>query len=101
MFKILFKVFIINYVLTYLSGINSVSYKSLITYFVIILLSARFIPKYFDIKLGTGRASSIYHNLILLIMFMIGTVSIKGGIVFFSYFLVSDLLFRRKWVEYD
>ncbi len=99
--KIILLIFILNFILTYISGINNLSYKFLITFFVIILLIAKYIPYYFNIGLGTGRASSIYYNLMLLLFFVLFTISTKGAIVFFSYFLLSDVFFSRKWVEYD
>ncbi len=99
--KIILIIFVINFILTYISGINKLSYTFLVTFFIITLLLVKYIPYYFDIGLGTGRASSIYYNVILLIFFMIMTISVKGGIVFLSYFLLSDLLFPRKWVEFD
>jgi hypothetical protein len=101
LFKILMLVFITNLVLSQLSSINSLSYKSLIIFFGFNLLIAKYIPYYFDIGLGSNRPSSIYDNLELLLFFIIGTISIKGAIVFFSYFLLSDVLFSRSWVEYD
>lgn len=100
-FKILMIVFIINIILSQLSGINSLSYKSLIIFFGFNLLIAKYIPYYFDIGLGTNRTSSIYHNLVVLLFFIMSTISIKGAIVFFSYFLLSDIFFARSWVEYD
>jgi hypothetical protein len=95
-------VFIINLILSQLSGINSLSYKSLMIFFGFNLLIAKYVPYYFDIGLGTNRPSSVYNNLVLLLLFfIIGTISIKGAIVFFSYFLLSDVFFSRSWVEYD
>ncbi len=99
--KIILLVFVLNFVLSYVSGINNLSYKFIISFFTILLLIAKYLPYYYDIGLGTGRASSIYHNLVLLLIFMLFTFSIKGGIIFFSYFLMSDVFFSRNWVEYD
>lgn len=99
--KIFIIFFLINFILTKISGINHLSYNFILVFFIINLLIARFIPYYFDIGLGTGRASSIYHNLIILLGFMLLTISTKGALIFFSYFLISDVFFPRKWVEYD
>lgn len=99
--KIAITIFLINFILTFLSGINLLSYTFILVFFIINLLVAKYIPYYFNIGLGTGRASSINHNIILLFMFIIGTISIKGAMILFSYFLISDLFFKRKWVEYN
>jgi hypothetical protein len=99
--KILTLIFLLNFILTKISGINILSYKFISIFLAIILILAKYIPLYFDIGLGTGRASSILYNLILLLAFIAVTFSIKGGMVMFSYFLLSDLFFLRKWVEYN
>ena len=99
--KIIMLVFVINIILTHISGINMLSYKSLIIFVTINMLIAKYVPYFFDIGLGTNRSSSIYHNLVMLLFFILCSVSIKGAIVFFSYFLLSDVFFSRKWVEYD
>lgn len=98
--KLIITAFIINFILTQISGINKLSYKSLLVFIAINMIIAKYLP-YYDIGTGTNRSSSIYHNILTLIAFMLATVSIKGAIVFFSYFLLSDLFFPRKWVEYD
>tara|TARA_B110000858_G_C17728687_1_gene438922 strand:+ start:68 stop:1195 length:1128 start_codon:yes stop_codon:yes gene_type:complete len=99
--KIFLTIFLINFILTRISGINRLSYNFILPFFIINLFIAKYLPYYFDIGLGTTRPSSIYHNLILLVAFILSTISIKGAIIFFSYFLISDVFFLRKWVEYD
>lgn len=101
LFKVFLMVFIPNIILTQISGINLLSYKTLFSFLGLNILIAKYIPYYFDIGLGSNRASSIYHNLALLLFFILCSVSIKGAIVFFSYFLLSDVFFARSWVEYD
>lgn len=101
LFKVFLMVFIPNIILTQISGINLLSYKALFSFLGLNILIAKYIPYYFDIGLGSNRASSIYHNLALLLFFILCSVSIKGAIVFFSYFLLSDVFFARNWVEYD
>ena len=83
--KIFLYIALINHSLSFISGINLVSYKSLSVLFGVLLLLAKYIPKYYDTGRGTGRSSSIYHNLILLCFFIITTVSLKG-LVFFQLF---------------
>ena len=100
-FKIILIVFTVNLLLTHISGINNVSHKALFTFLAINILLAKYIPYYFDIGLGTGRSASIGHSLIIFIGFVLSTLSIKGAIVFFSYFLLSDLFFLRKSIQYD
>jgi hypothetical protein len=99
--NIILTIFIINYLLTHISGINDVPYNLLTSYFLTILLLVKYMPQYFDTGLGTTRSSSMYYNFMLLIFFMLITVSIKGAIIFFTYFLISDLFFSRKWVAYS
>ena len=101
MIKIFLTVFLINIMLTQFSGINNLSYKFLLLFFIINVIIVKYVPLYFDTGLGTNRPSSIYHNFILLVIFILGTFSIKGAIVMFSYFLLSEIFFPRKWVEYD
>jgi hypothetical protein len=99
--KIFLIFFLINFILTKISGINNLSYNFILVFFIINLFIAKYIPYYFDIGLGTGRPSSIYHNFIILLGFILATISIKGAMVFLSYFLISDVFFLRKWVEYN
>ena len=100
LFKIFLIIFTLNLILTFVSGISSLSYKFILVYFVIVLLLNKYIP-YLDLNIGTGRPSSIYYNLLILIFFILCTISIKGAIIFYSYFLLSDLFFVKKWVAYE
>jgi len=99
--KIIVAVFLINLIISYISGVNQLSYKFSFIFILFVLIIVKYIPKYFDIGLGSGRSSSIIINLIILLQIMIITLSIKGAILFFSYFLLSDVFFLRSWVEYD
>jgi len=94
-------IFITNYFLTHISGINKIPHHLLMSYFLTILFMVKYVPQYFDTGLGTNRSSSLYYNFMLLIFFMLMTISIKGAIIFFTYFLISDLFFSRKWVAYS
>ena len=98
--KLLFSIFLINFILTYISGINNLSYKFLILFFIIILIMSKYVPYYFNINLGTGRSSSFYYNIMSLFITILVTFSIKGGTLFLSYFLLSDIFFSKKWVYY-
>lgn len=100
-FKLFLTIFIINYIISYISGVKYLSYKFLCIFFIILLFIVKYVPLYANIGLGSGRSSSIIHNLILLLIFMFLTLSIKGGILFFSYFALSDVFFKSSWVEYD
>lgn len=101
MFTLFISVLLINFIITYVSGINALSYQSLLTFLVIVLIIVKYVPLYFDIGIGTGRSSSIGKNILFLIATMFGTFSTKGAILFFSYFALSDVFFNRSWVEYD
>lgn len=99
--KIAISMFVINFILANISGIYKLSYKFIFIFFACVLLISKYVPYYLDIGLGSGRASSIYYNMLILVMFLVGTISIKGAMVMFSYFLLGDVFFSRKWVEYD
>jgi hypothetical protein len=100
-FKLAITVFIINFIISHISGVNVLSYKFLIIFLLFVLIIVKYVPLYIDIGLGTGRSSSISKNLLLLLLIMILTFSTKGAILFFSYFALSDVFFLRSWVEYD
>ncbi|VVU95451.1 hypothetical protein CPAV1605_1202 [seawater metagenome] len=100
-FKIVVLVFSLNWILTKISGTNRLSYKYIFVFLIINLLISKYIPSNCDIGLGTGRASSISHNFVILFGFIATTISIKGGMLLFSYFLISDVFFSRKWVAYN
>ena len=99
--KLWVSMFILNLVLSYVSGINNLSYTFIFGFFFINLLITKYLPLYYDIGLGSGRASSIYYNLLILLWFVVTTISVKGAVIMFSYFILSDVFFSRKWVEYD
>ena len=99
--KIGISVFILNFVLANISGIYQLSYIFIFTFFTIVMLITKYVPYYFDFGLGTGRASSIYYNILIYLWFLIGTLSFKGAAIFFSYFLLTDVFFSRQWVGYD
>jgi len=66
------------------------------------MIVQKYLPEYFyDFGLGTGRSSSISYNLLLLFAAIFFTLSPKGGIVLYSYFLLGDVFFTSNWVEYD
>jgi hypothetical protein len=100
MFKIIIAIFCINFIISFISGVNNLSYNLLIKFVFILLIIIKYVPLYFDIGLGSGRSSSIIKNLFLLLITMIITFSTKGAILFFSYFALSDVFFKRSWVEY-
>ena len=101
MFKMGLAIFVINFIITYVSGVNNLSYRFLIAYILLVVIIIKYVPLYLDIGLGSGRSSSILKNLLILLITIVATFSIKGGIIFCSYFLLSDVFFLRSWVEYD
>lgn len=100
-FKLIITIFFINFIITHISGINSLSYNFLLTFLVITLIIVKYVPLYLDIGVGSGRSSSIIKNLFMLLITMVATFSTKGAILFFSYFALSDVFFMRSWVKYD
>lgn len=98
--KIFILLAILKWILIKISGIENVSFKYILLLFIANLLIIRFVPLHNNWKLGTGRPSSIHHNLVLLLFFTILSFSIKGGMLFFTYFMFSDVFFSRSWVGY-
>lgn len=97
-------IFIINLIASHLSGVNDLPYGTVFIFLCVAIILVKYIPLMKINKrlgLGTGRSSSIIHNLILVVGVCLATLSIKGGILFFSYFALSDVFFPRSWVEYD
>jgi len=99
--KIVLSIVTINLVLTFISGINTLSYTFLLIYIAVIMIIIKYVPLYLNTGLGSGRSSSFYHNFVIVLSFMLFTFSTKGAIVFISYFFLSDVFFPRSWVEYD
>ena len=101
-FTLAFSVFLLNLIASTISGINVLSYKFLVLYIFAVMIVQKYLPEYvYDFGLGTGRPSSISYNLLLLFSAICCTLSPKGGIVFYSYFLLGDVFFTSNWVEYD
>ena len=99
--KLILLIFVVNWIISFISGVNNLSYKILLILLLFVLLIVKYVPLYFNTGLGSGRSSSIIYNLGILFIIMIVTFSLKGGILFFSYFALSDVFFPSSWVEYD
>jgi hypothetical protein len=99
--KLILATFIINYIIGFIAGADFLPYNILLVFITIVLVIAKYFPLYIDINLGTGRSSSIIHNFVLILFSIITTCSIKRGILFFSYFALSDVFFSSSWVAYD
>jgi hypothetical protein len=97
---LLFMIFVINYIVSYIANVDKISYSLIAIIVLITLILSRFMPIYFDIGLGTGRATSILSNIQLYIMFMIISLSVKRGALFCTYYILSDLLFPRFFMFY-
>ena len=100
MFKIIFSVFVINLIFSYISGTKDIPYNYLFVYALIVLFTVSLIPS-LNLGIGSGRSSSIHHNIVLILLFTLFTLSPKGGVIFFSYFALSDVFFPSSWVSYD
>ena len=118
--KIFASLFIINFIISRLSGIQNMSYTLLCIFLIVTLLIAKYVPIYIQTfskirvnpnsslrdgkkvrGIGSGRSSSIYYNLLILLVIIILSFSIKGGSIFFAYFILSDVFFPSSWVAYD
>jgi len=93
-------IFILNAIASNISGVSQNSYKVMVAVLSISLLLNRF-PPHICSNIGSKRRSSIYNNILLCVIFMLITFSIKSGGLFFSYFLLSDVLLPSKRVAYD
>ena len=92
--------FIINYICSFIANVDSISYIFIFGLVITTLLLSRFLPFYFDIGFGTGRATSILSNIKLYILFIILNLSIKRGSLYLTYFILSDLFFPKPYVFY-
>jgi hypothetical protein len=99
--KLLVFAVVINFIISYIAGVDKLSYTFIGVLLVFVLIIIKYVPLYLDTGLGSGRASSISYNLLLVLLFIILVFSFKGGILFFIYFALSDVFFPRSWVEYD
>lgn len=99
--KLLICAFIINFIISYIAGVDKLTYTFTSILLVFVLIIIKYVPLYLDTGLGSGRSSSILYNLLLVLIAIIVTFSFKSGILFFSYFALSDVFFPRSWVEYD
>ena len=99
--KMVLAIFCINLVIGGLTGVNHIPYATLVPFMLLVFVIVKYVPLYVDIGLGSGRASSFTHNIISLFVVMLASLSVKGAILFGSYFMLSDVFFARSWVEYD
>lgn len=98
---VLAAVFIINYIIGKLSGIQNIESTFLTVFVISSIFIAKYVPLYFDTGMGSGRSSSISYNLLIVLAIVLFTLSPKGGPLFATYFLLSDVFFPRSWVEYE
>jgi len=92
--------FLINFICSYIANIDTLSYTFIAIIVIIVLLLSKYLPLYFDIGLGTGRATSIISNIQLYILFIILNLSVKRGSLYLSYFIFTELFFPRSAVFY-
>lgn len=99
--KLILSIFLINFVASKISGVEKLD-NSFLLYFIIgVLIIATYVPIYFKTGLGSGRSSSFIYNFVILVLILISTLSLKGGVMFFCYFILSDVFFPSSWVPYD
>ena len=95
------RIYIANYIASKLSHTHSLTNRYVITFSTITIFLSKYMPLIDLHVFGSNRSSSLYHNVILLSIFCLVTTSVKGGPLFVSYFMLSDVLFPRGYVEYD
>tara|TARA_Y100001933_G_scaffold255919_1_gene299742 strand:- start:397 stop:1497 length:1101 start_codon:yes stop_codon:yes gene_type:complete len=99
--KLIFATFIITFILSKVSNVTLLSHTFLFGYILLIFILVKYVPLYFNTGIGSGRPSSIIHNFTILFAIILFTLNIKGGLLFVSYFLLTDQLFPSSWVAYD
>jgi hypothetical protein len=99
--KVLTSILILNIIAYKIAGVDKLDYKFLLSVLLLVMLTVKYIPMYFDTSFGSGRSSSIIYNIGLVMMLIMITLSPKGGILFFSYFALSDVFFPSSLVAYD
>ena len=93
--------FVIIYILSKLSNVSLLSYKTLFVFMFLTYVLVKYIPLYYNTGLGSGRSSSIKHNIIISAVTVATMLNIKGSLLFASYFMLSDQIFPTSWVGYD
>lgn len=97
--SIIIMLFLLNFILSQLANTKIIPYKVIVIMLIISILVCKYLP-FLNLGIGTSRSSSISFNIILLSLFLIATLSIKGGSLLFMYFILSDVFFPRSWVFY-
>ncbi len=92
--------FVLNYVISYLAGVKSLSYTFVALFSAVSFIIAKYVPGLIP-DMGSNRASSYFFNIQMLLGFMLLTLSVKGGSLFFLYYMLSDVFFSPNWVAYD
>ena len=100
LFKITISGFLLSYILSYISGVKKLSKNFLMIFVALVLLIAKFQPRFIDLGIGTGRSSSFFYNIFFLILTALVSLNLKRGIMFGLYFIISDLILPRKYVFY-
>lgn len=93
-------IFIINIVCGSVSKLWTMSYSFIIVLTILSLTIANYVP-ILNLPMGTGRQSGVKYNILFLAMIITLCLSVKGGILFGLYFILSDVLFKKNWMEYD
>lgn len=97
---LLLGIFITNFIISYLAKTKNLTYSFTLVFLAISLFLVKYIPEIHNLPIGSGRSSSIKHNLVLVLIFILLTFSFKGGILFFLYFAITNIIFPRSWVFY-
>ena len=86
----------------YITGANNISIKFLLILYVIVIFIFKYVPLYFNIGLGSGRPGSLTYSIYpLLMLFLLFTLSGRGAILLFSYFVLTDVFLPKSWMAYD
>ena len=102
LFTIWALVFFTNLFISYITGTSNINIKFLLVLYVVVIIIFKYVPLYFNIGLGSGRPGSLTYSIYpLLLSFLLFTLSVRGGILLFSYFVLTDIFFPKSWIAYD
>ena len=93
-------IFVTNFIISYLAKTQNLTYSFTLVFLIISLVLVKYIPQIHNLPIGSGRASSLKHNIIIMLIFILLTFSAKGGILFFLYFALTNIFFPQSSVFY-
>jgi len=95
-------IFFTNLFISYSTGSGNINIKFVLILYTVVIFIFKYVPLYFNIGLGSGRPGSLTYSIYpLLLFFLVGTLSVRGSILLFSYLILTDVFLPRSWMAYD